>query len=229
LVRAGGGEGRTRRITVVPGGFVERIARLIRFANWEIRASTDDYDDVTGAMAASADGHLVLFVPPGANVPTRLNRVLVPHDGTPATALALDAVEDLAAGSCAEIVVLHVLETRLPAQVGSLPCPRMIDHDGDTWYDWREEFGRRFPHRSLNMLLALQVAAGHSSEMILTAACRLAADLVIVAWGGAMQADRGCTARAVCSAAPCPVLLVVASSRRPAPLALGGRLSGFQL
>src|SRR5205807_714142 len=218
LVHAGGGEGPTRRITVVPGGFVERIARLIRFASWEIRAATDDYDDVTGAMAASTDGHLVLFVPPGATVPVRLSRVLVPHDGTPATALALDAVEDLAAGSCAEIVVLHVLETKLPVQPGSLPCPRMIDHDGDTWYDWREEFARRFPHRSLNMLLGLQGAVGHSSEMILATACRLAADLVILAWGGAMQTDRACTVRAVCGAAPCPVLLVVASPRRSAPL-----------
>jgi len=201
---------------------------LIRFTSWRIEGSQEDYDDVTAAMLASAEGRLVFFVPRGANVPERLDRILVPHDGTPATAVALDAVEDLAAGSEAEIVVLHVLGSELPVEAGTLQGPRMVDHDGDDWHEWREEFGRRFPHRSANMLLGLQVAVGHRSEMILRTAYRMPADLVVVAWGGILKAGRTLTLLAVCGAAPCPVLLVAAPARRSLRLTSGGQLSRYR-
>jgi nucleotide-binding universal stress UspA family protein len=180
-------------------------------------------------MLASAEGRLVLFVPRGARVPARLTHILVPHDGTPATARALNAVEDLAAGSHAEIVVLHVLESELPVEAGAFQAPRMVDHHGDDWHEWREEFGRRFPHRSANMLLGLQVAVGPRSEMILKTAYRLPADLVVIAWGGVLTADRAWTLRSVCGAAPCPVLLVAAASPRPLPLPAGSRPSTYRV
>jgi hypothetical protein len=42
------------------------------------------------------------------------------------------------------MVMLHVAAAELPSQPGSLPAPWMIDHDGDDWNDWRQEFVRRF-------------------------------------------------------------------------------------
>jgi nucleotide-binding universal stress UspA family protein len=201
------------------------MAGLTRFTSWELEASNQEQDDIAAAMAQSAEGPLVLFVPNGASVPGRLARILVPHDGTPATTVALDAVEDLAAGSLAEIVVLHVLGTELPVQAGTLQGPRMLDHDGDDWHDWREEFGRRFPHRSANMLLGLRVAVGHCSEEILEAAHRLPADLVVMAWKGVLNSGRAWTLRAVCGAAPCPVLLVAAPTPPLLPLAAIAGLS----
>ena len=179
-------------------------------------------------MLASAEGRLVLLVPRGATVPVRLAHILVPHDGTPATAVALDAIDDLAAGSRAEIVVLHVLGSELPVEAGTFQAPRMVDHDGDDWHDWREEFGRRFPHRSANLLLGLQVVVGPRSEMILRTAYRLPADLVVIAWGGQPKAGRAWTLRSVCGAAPCPVLLVAAAPR-PQPLPSGGHLATYRV
>jgi nucleotide-binding universal stress UspA family protein len=212
----------------VPGELTERVARLFQFTSWDIGGSEEDHDDITAAMLASAGGRPVLFVPRGASVPTRLARILVPHDGTPATSVALDAVEDLAGGSHAEIVVLHVLGTELPVETGTLQGPRMVDHDGDDWHEWREEFGRRFPHRSTNMLLGLQIAVGHRSDMILRTAYRMPADLVVIAWGGVLT-GRALTLRSVCGAAPCPVLLVAAATPGRSPLAAGGNRSSYRL
>ena len=205
------------------------MARLFRFTSWHIAASEKDYDDVTAAMLASSEGGLVLFVPPGAALPVSLARILVPHDGTPATAVALDAIEDLAGGSQAEMTVLHVLGIELPLQPGTLQGPRMVDHDGDDWHDWREEFGRRFPHRSMNLLLSLQVSVGHRSEMILRTAYSLPADLVVIAWGGVVETGRAWTLRSVCAAAPCPVLLVAAATPEPRPAAKATNLSVYRV
>jgi nucleotide-binding universal stress UspA family protein len=137
--------------------------------------------------------------------------------------VALDAIEDLAAGSRAEITVLHVLGTELPVEAGTFQAPRMVDHHGDDWHDWREEFGRRFPHRSMNLLLGLQVAVGHRSDMILRTAHQLPADLLVIAWAGVLEAGRASTLRSVCGASPCPVLLVAAAATRSAPVARASR------
>jgi nucleotide-binding universal stress UspA family protein len=178
-------------------------------------------------MAASAAGRLVLFVPPGMAYPMRIERVLVPHDGTPTTSAALDSVENLTGGTQAEIVVLHVIGTELPVERGTLQAPRMVDHDGDDWHDWREEFGRRFSHRSTDFFMRLEISVGPRSEMILRAAHRLPADLVVMGWGGIVKAGRAWTLRSVCGAAPCPVLLVAAARPRLSPHVVEGSLLGY--
>jgi nucleotide-binding universal stress UspA family protein len=207
----------------------ERVASLTSLSSWEIRPSAGVYDDVAAAMAASAAGGLVVFVPPGASVPRRLAHILVPHDGTPSTALGLDAIEDLAAGSPAEIVVLHVLDAEFAVEPGSFQGPRMVDHDGDDWYEWREEFGRRFSHRSMNAVLGLQLAVGPRTETIVKAAYRLPADLLVIAWGGVSEPDRAWTLRSVCDRAPCPVLLAATPRSRSAPLPAGAWMSSYRL
>jgi nucleotide-binding universal stress UspA family protein len=76
------------------------------------------------------------------------------------------------------------------------------------------------------MLLGLRIAVGHCSEEILEAAHRLPADLVVMGWKGVLKSGRAWTVRAVCSGAPCPVLLVAAPSPPVLPLAaIGGRLT----
>jgi nucleotide-binding universal stress UspA family protein len=142
--------------------------------------------------------------------------VLVPHDGTPITSLVLESVDYLATQS-AEVVALHVAGAELPAQAGSLQALRMVDHDGHDWRDWREEFGRRFFRVSPAILPRLELATGPRSEAILRAARHLPADLLVLAWSGVLKAGRAQTLRAVCRAAPCPVLLVAARAHGPYP------------
>jgi nucleotide-binding universal stress UspA family protein len=208
-------------MNVVPGVLVHDAAALAQIAGWDVgtsAAAAFTQDEVTAAMAAGADGGMVLFVPPPARVPLRISRIMVPHDGTPITSRTLERADDLVAGSGAEVVALHVIEPYLPDQAGTLAAPRMLDHDGNDWSDWRDEFGRRFFLPSTGILRQLEVAVGPCSGMILRAARRLSADLLIMAWGGVLRAGRARTVRAVCSGAPCAVLLVSAPPNNLLPV-----------
>ena len=208
-------------MTVVPGVLVGDAAALAHIAGWEIGTSATAAfiaDDVTAALTAGAHGGMVLFVPPAATVPRRLNRILVPHDGTPVTSRTLELADDLMGASRAEIVALHVIEPHLPDQAGTLLAPRMLDHDGDDWSDWREEFGRRFFRASGGDMRRLEVAVGPTSGMIVRAARRLSTDLLVLAWGGVVRAGRARTLRSVCFGAPCPVLLVSAPNAELLPV-----------
>jgi nucleotide-binding universal stress UspA family protein len=90
----------------------------------------------------------------------------------------------------------------------------MIDHGGHDWREWREEFSRRFFKRPSGVPTRVQVEVGHRSEVIVRTARLLPADLIVMAWGGVLRAGRALTLRAVCDAAPCPVLLVRVPRRR---------------
>lgn len=195
-------------LTVVPGQLTPRLAELTRAAGWKLNASATTRADLSAALSASAEGHLVLFVPNAARVPARLAQILVPHDGTPATSLSLDAVSDLLASSHAEVIVLHVAGAELPIEAGSLPAPRMVDHVERDWGGWREEFGRRFFSHSRAAFVRLDVGVGSTTPTILKTARQLPSDLLVLAWSGVLKVGSARTLRPLCSRAPCPVLLV---------------------
>jgi nucleotide-binding universal stress UspA family protein len=128
---------------------------------------------------------------------------------------ALEAADQLAAGGRAEVVVLHVPGAEMPAEPGSLPAPRMVDHVAYDLPDWREEFGRRFFQRSPGLLRRLEVRVGPVPESILAAARALPADLIVLGWRGVADQGRAGTLRTVCDSAPCPVLLAASPGAGP--------------
>ena len=75
------------RITVVPGRLAGRVASLA--GGWEVAAAPITAGDLGAALCASAQGDIVLFVASEARLPDRLANILVPHDGSPAPAIAL--------------------------------------------------------------------------------------------------------------------------------------------
>jgi nucleotide-binding universal stress UspA family protein len=201
------------RITVVPGSVAGKLASLA--GSWEVAAAPAAASNLGAALCASAEGGMVLFVASEARLPDRLANILVPHDGSPATTLALDTAGELAAGGRAEVVVLHVPGPEMPAEPGSLPAPRMVDHVAYDLPDWREEFGRRFFQRSPGLLRRLEVKVGPVPESILDAARALPADLIVLGWRGVVDQGRAATLRTVCVSAPCPVLLAASSGSEP--------------
>ncbi|PZR85751.1 MAG: hypothetical protein DLM67_25315 [Candidatus Nephthysia bennettiae] len=190
------------------------MAALATAAGWDVKPSRAATADLEAALKACAAGRLVLFVSPGSRVPSCLTHVLVPHDAAPATSASLATVGGTPLWRHAEIVMLHVAAAELPSQPGSFPAPRMIDHDGYDWSEWRREFCRRFGHISPGMLVRVELATGAREESILTVARQLRADLLILAWSGVLEANRARTVRSVCSVAPCPVLLVAGGGQR---------------
>jgi hypothetical protein len=199
------------RVTVIPGALAGEMAELATAAGWDVKPSRAVTADLEAALKAGAAGRLVLFVSPGSRVPTGLTHVLVPHDATPATAAVLATV-GAPLWSHAEIIVLHVAAAGTMSQPGSLPAPRMIDHDCYDWSDWREEFVRRFCRIS-GMLVRMELASGAPEQSILTVARQIRADLLVLAWSGVLEANRARTVRSVCAVAPCPVLLVAGRGR----------------
>lgn len=216
------------KLTVVPGVQAARIARLGRPVNWEVEKPARGKGDLDAALLMSAEGRLVLYVPPSARLPTRIVHLLVPHDGTPATGRTLDAARDLVPRTQVEFVVLHVPGAELPGQAGSLPAPRMVDHAGQDWDEWRKEFSRRFFRLSPGMFLRLEIAVGPKVDVILETARRLPADLLILAWRGFVRVGRATTLRSICAHAPCPVLLVGARTRQGREVSAVGRSSRFR-
>jgi len=55
--------------------------------------------------------------------------VLLPHDSTPTSAIAIGPVADLGRRAQADVTVLHVASaaTAPPEELGTLPAPRYMD------------------------------------------------------------------------------------------------------
>ena len=84
----------------------------------------------------------VVLVPPERGATSwHLEHVLVPHDGTPSTSAALQPAAELAERGHAELLVVHVTDSRAaPAEPGSLTTPRYVDQPQHEWPAWTTEF-----------------------------------------------------------------------------------------
>ena len=197
------------RPVVVPADAYRKVELLLRAAGWAAEpAPPESGDDLAAALALGARGREVVFVPPGARVARTLRRLLVLHEGGPAAAPGIDAANEAARASGAEVAVLHVPSLEPPPEAGSLPAPRFADHDYYDWLEWREEFLRRFRRAAAGISLRLEVALGPPAETILEQARRLRTDLMMVTWKGEPGVGRAQTLKAVAAGAPCPVLML---------------------
>src|SRR5207302_4953454 len=76
----------------------------------------------------------------------KISRVLLPLDGSPAAAAAVQATLDFAHEFGARLQLLHVpLSAKAPPeQPGTLVGPKYIDAPHHEWPAWTDEFVRRF-------------------------------------------------------------------------------------
>ena len=115
----------------------------------------------------------VVVVPPHAQPPKRLARVLVPLEGTSDSSRALEDTLTLAHRRRLEILVLHV---HSPATV-----PAFSDHEPHATRAWDDEFLARHvsaPRERVRLLRRLGVPA----DDIVTIARQAGADLIVLAW-----------------------------------------------
>jgi nucleotide-binding universal stress UspA family protein len=197
------------RPVVVPARALRRLTPLLGAAGWTAEAApAGSADDLAGALALGAEGRDVVFVPPRARLARALRRIVVLHEGGPAADPGVDAANEAAVASGAEIVVVHVASIEPPSEAGSLPAPRFADHGYYDWLEWRREFLRRFGRASEGTSLRLEVALGPAHDTILERARRLRASLLVVTWKGEPGAGHAETLKAVAADAPCPVLIL---------------------
>lgn len=208
----------------VLGDPAENIVRLSQDLSALVVMSTytgcDQPREKLGCLAESvlckAPHGIVLVSPERGYRAWEVQRILVPHDGTPAMTGAIDPAMEIAYRSGANVYALHVAfrNGMRPAQPGTITAPRYVDQPQHEWRSWSNEFVERLirrwrPCRAVG--LKLFVAAGQPGSEILTFAREHEADLIVVAWHGEWQPERAGTLKALIRNSGCPVFIVCAS------------------
>jgi len=150
------------------------------------------------ALATSLDKPLVV-VPPLARLADRIRRILVPLDGTPASAAALSGTVRLACRGAVEVVLLHVHgEETLPA------FEEQSEHELDAWS--AEFLARSCADATGN--IRVEVRAGVPGRRVVEAAGELAPDLIALGWSRNLAEGHGAVVREVLATSSVPVLLL---------------------
>lgn len=159
----------------------------------------------TALEVAAALPKPLVIVPPSVAHPGRLRRLLVPLDGSAATAAALRGTIEFARGCALEVVVLHVLdEASLP------PFEDQPQHEAASWA--REFVARHCPCPPEE--LQLEVRVGSPSDHVLHVAAEADVDLVALGWSQDLSEGRAAVVRETLAKSAVPVLLVPVGARR---------------
>jgi nucleotide-binding universal stress UspA family protein len=185
-----------------------------------LSTATDSAD--TKALGSTAEGVLrhssdpLVLVPPRRGVqPFSLDRILLPHDGTPTTSEAIRHAAELAGPAGSELTVLHVAAPGTsPPERGSLTPPFYSDQGQHEWPAWTEEFIERITSIVPLETHRLRMVLGHgepAAEIVdHTAAHPI--DLIVLAWRGDWDSAHAGVLKQVIASSRCPTLVVRAES-----------------
>ena len=147
---------------------------------------------------ASAIDKPVLLVPPDAQTPGSLQRVVLAMEGTPRKARSVKRAVEVVGGAGLELVVVHVDDE------ASIPLfSDQVQHETDAF---AREFLARYCRGAPEARLELRI--GDPAEEILAAAEMVAPDLLAIGWPHSSDPERGTVAREILDRSPTPVLLV---------------------
>ncbi|HEX5014560.1 MAG TPA: hypothetical protein VFV72_10435 [Candidatus Limnocylindrales bacterium] len=164
-------------ITVIPGEATARVSPLLEVAGWEPAPARRDLGgDERTAVEVVRRGDAVLYVPPRAADAAELRTILLVHRGTRGDRAGMDAADEAARASGAEIVVFYVPASGAAASA-SMPF-RIADHGIHDWAEWREEFLRRFCGASEGVRLTLRISAGPTTLEVVVRDGRF--DIIVV-------------------------------------------------
>ena len=157
----------------------------------------------------------VLLVPPGRVASDwKMETVLLPQNGTPAMAAAVQPIAHLAYRAGAELLVLHVAGTEQTApavESGTFTVPMYMDQPQHEWPVWTEEFVdrvRSLAHLPEGFEPRFFLGQGEPGAEIVRLAEEQGADMIVLAWHESLEPERAATIKAVIRDAPCPVLIL---------------------
>jgi nucleotide-binding universal stress UspA family protein len=154
----------------------------------------------------------VLLVPPGTT--PRLERILLPLDGTPSTASALEPAGELARDLGASLDILLVGEAHHGPQSehGAMAPPQYVDQPQHEWPAFSDEFLHRFltaiGRCPEEVPTRFHLGAGDPAAEILRFAADLASHLTVLVWQGHLEDRHGSVFRTVLERAGWPVLVL---------------------
>ena len=161
-------------------------------------------------VIAAAACPIILVRPERGSVPWKLDRLLVPYDGTPATATALRPAIELADRVSAALLVLHIADPTPPREEGTFAAPRYLDQLHHEWPVWAREFLARLcclADLGTCATSRLRVTRGEPAAEIVRFAGGEDIDLIVVGWHGRLETGRADVLKRLLLTAPCPVLL----------------------
>jgi nucleotide-binding universal stress UspA family protein len=141
----------------------------------------------------------VAVVPPHAQPPQQINKILVPLEGTNESSHALDDTINLAHRRGLEVLVLHI---HSPATL-----PSFSDHEPHATLAWEQEFLTRHvttPHNHITLLRRLGVPA----DDIVAVARETGADLTVLAWSQSLASGHARVVSETLMHSAIPVLLI---------------------
>jgi hypothetical protein len=198
-------------IAVVPARATSRAAPLLSAAGWDEAPAKPGQANGTADVAVNVvrRGDPALYMPHDATPQEHLRRILVVHEGTRGDRTGMDAADEAAVASGAEIVVLHVPPAE-PSNASGTLSYRIADHGTYDWTEWEDEFLRRFCRCSPGIRVTVRVSSGLTS---LEQQVRDGnADLIIVSTTGQLEAAGSHVLDAVLGGAT-PVLILPSVGR----------------
>ncbi len=168
---------------------------------------------VAEQVIARTTAPVVLVRPEAPPVRRKLKKLLLPVDGTPRTAAALQPATDLAARLGARIDLLYVAPraSALPAERGSITAPRYVDQKQHEWPAWADEVVERLAVCCANcppeVPVEMYLAHGDIGAEIERFAIEHKSDAVVLVRRSRLQTGRAIIMRTVMNRAPCPILI----------------------
>ncbi|MCC6554164.1 MAG: universal stress protein [Polyangiaceae bacterium] len=155
----------------------------------------------------------IIIVRPRAAL-SQIRHILVPLDGTPSTAAALEPASELAerAGAALDLVLVADVTAAPPTEPGTMTAPQYVDQPQHEWPAFSAEFIQRFVgsvgHRLPGVPVRFFLGSGRPAAEILRYAGELGPDLIALVWRDEGAAEPGPVLREVMRSARQPILVV---------------------
>lgn len=169
---------------------------------------------VAQAVVVGANSPVLLVRPEAGLAYRELRRLLLPVDGTPKTAAALQPATELAKHLGASVDLLYVAgPSRFTSEErGSIGAPRYVDQQQHDWPNWATEAAERLARCCANCPPEVPVQVfltnGNIADEIERFATEHASDAIVLVRRSRLQTGRATTLRRVLERAPCPVLVL---------------------
>lgn len=190
----------TRRLPVPPGSPSDRVELVLNaLADEDVAAaalSARGPEPICWDVIAQVTPPVVVVPRSSRRMMRRVSRVLLPMDGTRATAAGVADLAQRALDAGATVGATHVFD---PTTV-----PAFWDQAAYSGEEWTREFARR----NLPDGVALDLRRGRPAEEVLAEAEQAGVDLIILGWGQDLSAGRAATVRHALMHGRVPVLLV---------------------
>jgi nucleotide-binding universal stress UspA family protein len=181
--------------SLVEEGSREDVAALVIGARGTIAHAVG----TTALAVAEKLGKPLVVVPPDAERPDQLRRIVVPLEGTLSASLAPRQVFELTEPTELDVVAVHVDEES--------SIPTFGDQPQHETREWAREFVARYCPRGVGDV-RLETRVGRRDEEILRATAEVEGDLIALGWSQELALGRAPVVRAALERAHVPVLLV---------------------